>query len=202
MLAQQKLMQVNFELDSFVYKASHDMRAPLLSLLGLIDITQRDYPVDTLQYLQLMKKSVLRLDKFIVELTQYSRNERLEAQIEKVNFDEIINQTLADFQHLPAMDKVHVNLRLNHQVPVYADVFRLKIILNNLISNAIKYSDTNKEYPYVSVAVSSDRNVFRVKIEDNGIGIMEEHTDKVFDMFFRATQKSEGSGLGLYIVKR
>jgi PAS domain S-box-containing protein len=202
MLAQQKLMQVNFELDSFVYKASHDMRAPLLSLLGLIDITQRDYPVDTLQYLQLMKKSVLRLDKFIVELTQYSRNERMEAQIEKVNFEEIISETIANFQHLPTMDKVQVNLQLNHKVPVYSDVFRLKIILNNLISNAVKYSDTNKEDSYLTVVISSDENSFTMKVEDNGIGIMEKHTDKVFDMFFRATQKSEGSGLGLYIVKK
>jgi PAS domain S-box-containing protein len=201
-LAQQKLMQVSFELDSFVYKASHDMRAPLLSLLGLIDITQRDYPSDTLHYLELMKKSVLRLDKFIVELTQYSRNERVEPGIEKVNFEEIISEVLANFQHLPAMDNVHVNLQLNHEVPVYSDIFRLKIILNNLISNAVKYSDTNKEHSYVRVAVSSDKKVFRVKIEDNGIGIMEEHTDKVFDMFYRATQKSEGSGLGLYIVKK
>jgi signal transduction histidine kinase len=201
-LAQQKLMEVNFELDSFVYKASHDMRAPLLSLLGLIDITKRDYPADTLHYLELMRKSVLRLDKFIVELTQYSRNERSESETEKVNFEEIINETIANYQHLPTMDKIHVNLHLNYQIPVYSDVFRLKIILNNLISNAIKYADTNKEHSYLRVEVSSDKKEFILKIEDNGIGIMEEHTDKIFDMFFRATQKSEGSGLGLYIVKK
>jgi PAS domain S-box-containing protein len=202
--AEEALQRTNFELDSFVYKASHDMRAPLLNLLGLIDIAQRDFPNDTLQYLDYMKRSVLRLDKFILDLANYSRNDRTEVERTALDLTELINTVLEDLRFLPNASRIRFEVDLQASQPVYADGVRLTIILKNLVSNAIKYHDLHKEQPFVRVKVweQPEQHALTIEVSDNGAGIMETYQDKVFDMFFRATDKSEGSGLGLYIVKK
>jgi PAS domain S-box-containing protein len=202
--AEEELRRLNFELDSFVYKASHDMRAPLLNLLGLLDIAQRDFPLQALEYMDLMKRSVLRLDRFILDLTEYSRNDRTEVEQTPVDLAAIVQSTLEDLQFLPNATRIRFLVEVQFRRSVASDPVPLKILLNNLISNAIKYHDLNKKDPFVRVTAREEpaRHTFVVEVQDNGTGIVEHFLDKVFDMFFRATDRSEGSGLGLYIVKK
>jgi PAS domain S-box-containing protein len=202
--AEEELQRINFELDSFVYKASHDMRAPLLNLLGLIDIAHRDFPHETLEYLDYMKRSVLRLDKFILDLANYSRNDRSEVEWTALNLPELVDSVLDDLRFLTNATRIRFKVDLQVSQPIYSDGVRLAIILKNLVSNAIKYHDLHKERPFVQVKAweTPRQRTFTIEIADNGAGIMETYQDKVFDMFFRATDKSEGSGLGLYIVKK
>lgn len=202
--AEEVLQRTNFELDSFVYKTSHDMRAPLLNLLGLIDIAQRDFPDETLRYLDYMKRSVLRLDKFILDLANYSRNDRTEVERTALDLTGLINTVLEDLRFLPNASRIRFEVDVQASQPVYADGVRLTIILKNLVSNAIKYHDLHKEQPFVRVKAweQPGRHALTIEVSDNGAGIMETYRDRIFDMFFRATDKSEGSGLGLYIVKK
>jgi PAS domain S-box-containing protein len=203
-LAEAELQRINFELDSFVYKASHDMRAPLLNLLGLIDIAQRDFPHETLEYLDYMKRSVLRLDKFILELANYSRNDRTEVNRTPLNLAELVGSVLDDLRFLPNAARIRFEVDLLVSQPIYSDGVRIAIILKNLVSNAIKYHDLHKERPFVLVKAweTPGNRTFIIEVADNGAGIVETYQDRVFDMFFRATEQSEGSGLGLYIVKK
>jgi signal transduction histidine kinase len=83
----------------------------------------------------------------------------------------------------------------------YSAISRLNIIFNNLLSNAIKYADMDKENPMLEVRVTADDQKAEIRISDNGEGIPEESLTKIFDMFYRASTKGVGSGLGLYIVK-
>jgi hypothetical protein len=202
--AEEELQRINFELDSFVYKASHDMRAPLLNLLGLIDIAQRDFPHETLEYLDYMKRSVLRLDKFIGDLANYSRNDRTEVEKMLLNLPELVGSVLDDLRFLPNAARIRFEVDLQVSQPVYTDGVRLAIILKNLVSNAIKYHDLHKDRPFVRVKARDQpgQRTLTIEVADNGAGIMETYQDKIFDMFFRATDTSEGSGLGLYIVKK
>jgi signal transduction histidine kinase len=87
------------------------------------------------------------------------------------------------------------------QLFINADRGRLQVVLGNLISNAMRYQDTNKSEPYILVEHYVTGNIIGLKVVDNGLGIPKEYHTKVFDMFFRANEKSKGSGLGLYIVK-
>jgi signal transduction histidine kinase len=121
-----------------------------------------------------------------------------------LNLPELIDSVLDDLRFLP--NATHIRFKVDLQVsrPIYSDGVRLTIILKNLVSNAIKYHDLHKEQPFVQVKAweTSRQRTFTIEVADNGAGIMETYQDKVFDMFFRATDKSEGSGLGLYIVKK
>jgi signal transduction histidine kinase len=202
--AEEELRRINAELDSFVYKASHDMRAPLLNLLGLIDIAQRDYPRGTPQHLDYMKRSVLRLDNFIVDLVHYARNERTEVERRPLDLTTLIVGVLEDLRFMAPGAHIRFEVDLQVNRPVYTDAMRLSIILKNLVSNAIKYHDLGKERPLVRVLARDlpGQRAFAIEVADNGTGIPENSQDKVFDMFYRATNQSEGSGLGLYIVKK
>jgi hypothetical protein len=87
-------------------------------------------------------------------------------------------------------------------VPFYSDAFRMRIIFKNLISNAIKYMNLRRPDNFIWFTIATDANALRLKVQDNGIGIDQAYIDRIFSMFFRATERSEGSGLGLYIVKQ
>ncbi|MDJ1504317.1 PAS domain-containing sensor histidine kinase [Xanthocytophaga agilis] len=202
--SEEQLSRLNFELDSFVYKASHDMRAPLVNILGLIDIAQRDFPIQAMQYMDMMKRSVLRLDKFIFDLTQYSRNDRTKVESEKIDMSLLIMEAMEGQKFLPQFSSIDFEIDIRQDHPIYSDISRLRIILNNLLSNSIKYHDLRKEDPYIRISIWENPKTkeFVIQVKDNGIGIMEHYTDRVFDMFFRASDMAEGSGLGLYLVKK
>lgn len=200
----EELTKINQELDRFVYSASHDLRAPLKSVLGLVKLSQEDYDNKRYDqfpdYLQMMEKSVIKLDSTIKDIINYSRNARTEVIKEKVNLHELITCVLEDMKYLQDPKNIEKKVVIDEKYPLYSDTSRLNVVLNNLISNSIKYSNSNVESVVnIHAIVHEDKAV--IEIQDNGIGIEETYLDKIFNMFYRATSKSEGSGLGLYIVK-
>jgi PAS domain S-box-containing protein len=198
----EELKRVNNELDQFVYRTSHDLRSPLTSILGLVNIARMD---DEHQfknsYLDMIEKSIQKLDKFIGDIIDYSRNSRLEIQIEKINFLIEINEIIESLQFLDKENLIKKEIQVNANVPFYGDKLRLHIILNNLIANAFKYHRFGSPNLFVKIYVEITENYAKIMIEDNGRGIPNEYLDRIFDMFFRASEKETGSGLGLYIVK-
>lgn len=198
----EELKKVNEELDRFVYSASHDLRAPLLSLLGLINIARLDEDVARrTDYLDMMDSSVKKLDKFIGEIIDYSRNTRLTLSRDKIDFQELLDGIVDELQFVDHSNAVKKTFTIDQKGEFICDKMRLKVSLTNIIYNAIRYCDQEKETPYVHIEVESNENLTRISIKDNGLGIDEIHRDKVFDMFYRASENTSGSGLGLYIVK-
>jgi signal transduction histidine kinase len=198
-----QLRKANAELDRFVYSASHDLRAPLSSLLGLIELARKtDDKAELGTYLSMMKGRINHLDDFIKEIIDYSRNERMEVVKQPVNLYKLVEETLTSLEHLEGADKIEIQNEIPQNMILPTDAMRLKIVLNNLMNNAIKYHDHNKESPYIRITVSpSETGGLNFSVRDNGMGISSEHHDKVFNMFYRASENSKGSGLGLYIVK-
>ncbi|HAI76925.1 MAG TPA: hypothetical protein DCM08_11830 [Microscillaceae bacterium] len=199
----EELQKVNEELDRFVYSASHDLRAPLTSLLGLLNLTKvTQDETEKQQCLSMMENSIQKMDKFIKDIISHSKNIRLEPLPEKIDFQEIVQEILLHNSFLPKnKPELHKIVNVLQDKSFFSDIMRVKTILNNLITNAINYSDLQKQDPFIqiNISVASDKAV--VEISDNGIGIGEEHLEKIFDMFYRANQESNGSGLGLYMVK-
>ena len=196
------LTKINKELDSFVYSISHNLRAPLMSVLGLLDLAKNESnSVVINQYHEMMKSSVCKLDDTLKEILEYSRNARQGLVIGQIDFQKAIDDNFERVQFMPGYERIRKDIAIEGDAPFYSDYFRLSLILNNLISNAIKYSDPSKETSYVDITIQlhSDKAVMIFK--DNGIGIENSYIQKVFNMFFRATEKNEGAGLGLYIVK-
>ena len=196
------LSKANKELDRFVYSTSHDLRAPLTSLLGLINIADLSGNQDDIKrYHAMMKDRVSLLDKFIKDITDYSRNNRLEVERNNVNLSRISNEVWDLLKYTPEAQQVNFQIDFPDNIEIVSDERRLKIVLLNLVSNAIRYQDSRKPDPFVKLHCHKNGRGYHINVEDNGQGIHPEHHVKVFDMFFRGHENSKGSGLGLYIVK-
>lgn len=198
----EELKKINEELDRFVYSASHDLRAPLTSLLGLINIAQSDRYINGIaEHLELMRKSVLKLDSFIIDIINYSRNARLDLEVEEIDLKALVVDTMDNLQYVASTEKIEKRINIVQKVPLYSDSKRIIILLNNLISNAIRYHNLILDNPYIEVKGKVTKKKARIDVIDNGKGIGKQYLNNIFAMFFRASDDSKGSGLGLYIVK-
>jgi signal transduction histidine kinase len=196
-----QLQKINAELDRFVYSASHDLRAPLRSMLGLIGLFRIDTDTNNYtNYLNRMEKSILSMDNFIQDIINYSRNARQEVCFETFNLHEIVVEMVEAIKHSSPI-KIDVQYLYDHRFMLHSDKKRIKIILNNLLSNAFRYYDQDKSHNLIKINAQYVDNKYIISVEDNGIGIDTEHIDKIFNMFYRAHDHKVGSGLGLYIVK-
>jgi ligand-binding sensor domain-containing protein/signal transduction histidine kinase len=196
----EKLRKVNSELDSFVYSASHDLRAPLASLLGLIDLSKKDHRNINV-YLDKMHASVKKLDTFIGDIIDFSSNDRKGVQHVEIDFESILESILNELQFLNPDNLFEISIDVDKQEVFISDERRLGIILRNLISNAFKYKDEHKKEHKLFIKIYSSSKGAIMMIKDNGIGIDKNSLNDIFKMFYRATENNVGSGLGLYIVK-
>ena len=197
-----ELEKINTELDQFVYSASHDLRLPLTNILGLIDVTDLEIEKqEHKKYLNMMRKSAHQLDDTIKEILDYSHNNRTEVTHEKINLDEIINSVFENLSFIEGSEKIKKIVNVNLVMPFYTDKVRLKFILNNLITNAIKYHNHKQEMPFISVRAHVTAQKAVIVVQDNGTGISERALESIFNMFYRASTKTTGAGLGLYIAK-
>lgn len=197
-----ELSKTNRELDNFVYSVSHDLRAPISSVLGLITISKMESDINQLKYYETLKeKSLLKLDSFIKDILDYSRNSRIEITPQEINWQEYTTELIKQFEYLPDAKNILVEINISQTSDFHTDLYRVGVIFNNLLSNAFKYSDKQKEYPFLKIRGSADEEKICISFQDNGIGIATEHQQKIFDMFYRASEESKGSGLGLYILK-
>lgn len=196
-----ELMKVNDELNRFVYSISHDLRSPLMSILGIIKVSNLENNVRAPEHLQLIEKSVLKLDGYIRNIIDYYQNTRAEYLPESLNFKELIAEIVEGLKNQDA--SILFETQIEQKGEFYGDNFRVKVIISNLISNAIKYQNPEAKENKVSITAKSDKNGVNISISDNGVGILQEHIDNIFKMFFRAENSvhKPGTGIGLYIVK-
>ncbi|MDQ2658449.1 MAG: HAMP domain-containing histidine kinase [Bacteroidota bacterium] len=196
----EQLQKANTELDRFVYSASHDLRAPLSSLLGLIEVAKLDHG-DVDHYLDMMRGKIHDLEDFIKEIISYSRNARMEVKKQPVNLKQIVDEVTEALTFSVGNPDIRIDNLVAENMIVYTDSMRLKIVLSNLIDNSLKYRDEQKEKPFIRIEATERDHVKLIIVKDNGVGIDQVYLEKIFQMFFRASESSKGSGLGLYIVK-
>ena len=200
--AETELKKTNFELDSFVYRASHDLRAPLRSVLGLLNLIKIETNEDQKSvYVNLAEKSINKLDSFILDLTNFSRNTRLEIKKEKIDFEAVIAESIENLKYMENADNVKSIIEISENEPYLSDPGRMAILFQNLISNAIKYQRPYID-SFVKIKIIVNESGAAIEVSDNGKGISSEYLNKIFEMFFRASEDSYGSGLGLYITKQ
>lgn len=198
----ERLNKINKELDSFMYSTSHDLRSPIASILGITNVARLELTDETsLRYMGMIEDRIKRLDSVISDILKLSRSKKLDLKIEPINFNELLKDTIADVkfnQNAPSIDLDYVEDEGNIFRSDYA---QMKIILGNLISNAVKYHNIHQPKPIIRVVFKRTGRSVEILVEDNGRGIQKEALPKIFEMFYRAETKVEGTGLGLYIVK-
>lgn len=197
-----ELVKVNAELDRFVYSTSHDLRSPLTSVLGLTSLIEKETnEPHILKYAQMICTSVNRLDDFIKNILNYSKNNRTGLDIKKIPLKKTVNEIVNALRNTTDAEGIAFEIKINERQPFYTDEQRFNTVLENLIANAIKYHKKNCNGRYIKITCESGKENLYITIEDNGVGIAPEYHVKIFDMFFRLPSKTAGSGFGLYMVK-
>jgi PAS domain S-box-containing protein len=198
---EEELKVRNAELDNFVYKVSHDLRAPLSSVLGLVNLATMEGNDDSLaDYIKIIGQKIKQLDNFISDVLSHSKNLKLDVKIEKIDLQLLIENSFRDLDYLKGADTIIKHLDISSEA-FFSDKWRIGEIFRNLISNSIKYRDFEKSNAEISIKVQTNPDRSIITFSDNGIGISVADQNKIFDMFYRASVQSDGSGLGLYIVK-
>jgi hypothetical protein len=201
-LKNNSLRKVNEELDSYVYRTSHDMRSPLTSLMGLIHLIKLEKDFSKMEELTTMQENcVNKLDLHIQQIIHLSKNSKTESQLVPIDFRSMLNDIFDELSFFEQAHNIHKIIRIGGIAEFYSDPYRIQTILINLISNSIKYYRISDERPIIEIDIHINEKLTTILIKDNGIGIAEENLINIFNMFYRASNQSKGSGLGLYIVK-
>ena len=198
----EELRLSNEQLETFIYKASHDIKGPLRSIIGLTTIGQKDVKDEaSLVYFEHILRSTTKLDNLLADLIELTKVKEAKLTKEKIDFRELINEALLKFEHFEGYKKVHFTILVKDTIGFYSDKKLLYSIIQNLIENPIKYRDPKKDNSYLDIEVTVKELYAELKFSDNGIGISKEIQGKIFDMFFKAHERSKDTGLGLHIVK-
>ncbi len=195
-----ELEKANYELDNLVYSITHDLRNPILSSKGLLNliISQDDLHDNQRTYLGLMRDSLERLDKTILEILTYSKNSRLEVSYSEINLRPIVTEAFNSVKYLVDYP-IELNIEVKEEAPFISDIHRITPLINNLISNAVRYSKNTQLGSEILFKAQINKQRCFIEVSDNGEGIAPEHQDKVFRIFYRASGKGNGTGLGLFI---
>jgi signal transduction histidine kinase len=197
-----ELQKSNEQLDRFVYSASHDIKLPIISIKGLTHLASLDtQDSKSVSYFNKIEGQADKLAMFLLEMLEYTRNTRTNVKLEQVNLSALVDEVIEGLSHLENATRVSFRKFIRVEETVMIDRVRLMVILNNLLSNAIKYHNYSLPNPWVKIMITKLDGKIQVMIADNGIGINDGFKDKIFEMFFRASNSPLGSGLGLFIVK-
>jgi PAS domain S-box-containing protein len=200
---QKALKTRNHELNSFIYRASHDMRGPIASMQGLIHLAKTELHNHALaaNYFQHLDKSLFKLNNTVNELLDFGRLSLEEISFHKFYPEAILKEVLQEYAKSEEFDQVAITTRIGFHKFLNSESNILKSILINLIDNSIRYRNRNLPQCKINIHLSNTDTGLIITIKDNGQGMSEQVQQKAFNMFFRGNQDSNGSGLGLYIVK-
>lgn len=198
-----QLEKLSMEMDRFIYSASHEIRSPVCTLTGIINLMKYELNDDPAsQYTVMLETSVGRLDHIVRQLTAHARNFKEKIDDKQIDFQLLLTQTLNEFREShEAYKMIRTSFELKGTALFYSDPGRLQMILSNVLKNCFDYFDIRKTIKVLSISVQTKSEGAYIEIFDNGIGIAASHVDRVFEMFYRATDMTRGSGIGLYTVR-
>lgn len=194
-----ELEKTNDELNRFIYSISHELRAPLVSAMGIVNLVKMEGLYESSgEYWSLIETCSNKLDYYIQKTLQYYKNNKTASENSSIDFHKLIPELIDLYSYADKETTFEVDI--DQKVAFYGDSFRIEVILGNLISNAIKYQKETEENKKVNIHITVRRDLVEIAISDNGMGILNEHLEKIFTQFFKS-KVNQGSGLGLFIVK-
>jgi signal transduction histidine kinase len=197
-----ELAKVNNQMEKLLYSASHDLRSPITSILGMISILRLEVTNKSiLDNITKIEYSAHKLDKVIHSIVNFSKNNYRQIDTVKIEFKKLLDQVIERFAQEENFTKISFEIGIEEEIPFYSDQERLEIMLENIIRNSITFCNEKKPRPFIKIWIkTSESNAF-FEISDNGIGIDKSHLENIFNMFYKASELSKGAGLGLFIVK-
>ncbi len=196
------LEKTNNELNRFVYSVSHDLRAPIASVLGLVKVANIDvHDEDSKKLFAKVDRSVHKLDLLVNNIIDYYKNSKAAEEYVEVNLENLVEDVLNQLHSGESRDDVNLEQTINQNARFFGDYFRIRIVLSHLIANAIKFKKPDQEKAKVDLKFVIEEEKVDIIVKDHGVGILQDHVEQIFKMFFRGKDQMAGSGLGLYIVK-
>ncbi len=194
-----ELEKTNDELNRFIYSISHELRAPLVSAMGIVNLVKMEGLYNSSgEYWSLIETCSNKLDYYIQKTLQYYKNNKTTAENTSIDFQQLIPGLIDLYTYTDK--ETSFTVEIDQKEEFFGDAFRIEVILGNLISNAIKYQKETELNKKVNVHVAVSEEQVEISITDNGMGILNEHLEKIFTQFFKS-KVNHGSGLGLFIVK-
>lgn len=202
-----ELRDLNTELEEFTYRTSHDLRAPVVSAIGLLglirDSIKQGNTEQALNCIEYVYASLKQVDVLVGDIMNLTTIKRKKEEKSAINFKKLLDEIIKKFKYMDNFKSIEIQKDFRFKGPVISLESRIRIILENMLSNAIKYYDPRKKKPFIKISTYQENQDFVLRIEDNGLGIPEEYRGKLFQMFKRFHPKvSFGSGLGLYLAKK
>jgi signal transduction histidine kinase len=190
------------DLETFLYKSSHDLKSPLTSMKGILDFAQSKLvDPEALKYLDMILKSHSHLSCIVEDLIGLAHVSRKKDSFSVINVNTFINEIIQSLMYLPQADHIKIKVCIPESLTITSDENQLRAILQNLITNAICHHRKTGDDKYILIMAYDGVDNLLIEVVDNGIGIGNEMHSKVFDVFYRGNPGVPGSGLGLYIVK-
>ena len=197
-----ELKLANKELELFTYKASHDLRGPLASILGLSALVKKEKDSrEVANYLNMIEAAAKKLDTIIITLIKGLQIKDTKYFEDKVNLNELLDEIIKRFVGYEGFSAMEITKTDSLNESIYSSKLILDSIFQNIVENVIKYRNVEVLKSYLKIDITKKENNIQITFEDNGIGINAEVVDKIFDMYYRASTKAKGTGLGLYLVK-
>ncbi len=194
-----ELEKTNDELNRFIYSISHELRAPLVSAMGIVNLVKMEGLFESSgEYWPLIETCSIKLDYYVQKTLQYYKNNKTDSEHVEIDFKTLIPDLIEVYSYSDKETYFYTDIK--QEMPFYGDSFRIEVILGNLISNAIKYQKEDEQNKKVEIQVTISATEAEITISDNGMGILNEHLEKIFTQFFKI-KTNHGSGLGLFIVK-
>ncbi|MBO9618922.1 MAG: hybrid sensor histidine kinase/response regulator [Niabella sp.] len=197
----EELQKTNDSLNRFVYSVSHELRAPIASAKGILDLVKMDDLYGgSGEYWKLMDACVQKLDYYVSQTIQFYKTARFEVRPEEVDFNELIHSLIQLYRSFENAKDINFQVAVDAEKPFSGDAFRIEVIVANLLSNAVKCQRPQEPNKLVKVDVVATQEEAVISVTDNGIGINENDLAKIFDQFYKSSNV-DGVGLGLYILK-
>ncbi|OYU96231.1 MAG: hypothetical protein CFE21_07420 [Bacteroidetes bacterium B1(2017)] len=196
-----KLIETNEDLDRLLYSLSHEVRGPIANLIGLIELHKMEYPNEELDsFMEIVNKTTNKLDDFLRKMVDYSFNLRSEIKLQSIDLNTFIKGQICQFnKNYP--NKLSIEFNENTEVNIYTDSKRLEIILLNIFQNSVHFLDPSKDNNYLKIELQTNEKSVVLLLKDNGIGIEENSLNRIFERSYRGTNISQGTGMGLFLVK-
>ena len=201
-----ELENKNAELERFTYTVSHDLKSPLVTIAGFLSFLERDAVNGNIERVKSNVKRISdaakKMQSLLNDLLELSRIGRLMSPPENISFEDIVHDAI---DHVRGrLDEINANVEVQRDFPiVYGDRIRLVEVVQNLLENSVKYSNPNIQLRIeIGMDQPHDKNAPVFHIRDNGIGIEPKFHERIFGLFNKLDAQSEGTGIGLSLVKR
>lgn len=197
-----KLQKTIAELDTFIYRASHDLKGPISRINGLVSLAKLESTSEQdLKYYDLINLVSKDMGKLLAKLTQVHEVINNKTLISPVDLPTIIANVRESIAFLDPKNQSKYLFDIKNALQMESDEFLLSIIFTNLMENAIVFRKTHQNDHEIKISAHQDDQSYTITVEDNGTGIKEEHVKKVFNMFYRGSDQAKGNGLGLYLTR-